>query len=122
MPSFVFFSFAVIGFLLTEAPLSFHPLFDTGDRDIGPAIRHLDEVRASSPIFFEILTVTIGVFELLRALKGWEVFTGQKLKDDYYPGDIGTCFCSSGTCLAIVDRIADTFICSFNSQASILLD
>jgi hypothetical protein len=112
----------VIGFLLTEAPLSFHPLFDTGDRDIGPAIRHLDEVRASSPIFFEILTVTIGVFELLRALKGWEVFTGQKLKDDYYPGDIGTCSGSSGTFLAIVDRIADTFICSFNSQASILLD
>ena len=84
------FPVTVIGFLFTEAPLSFHPLFSTADRDIGPAIRHLDEVRASSPIFFEILTVTIGAFELLRALKGWEIFSGQKLKDDYYPGDIGT--------------------------------
>jgi Chlorophyll A-B binding protein len=82
----------VIGFLFTEAPLSFHPLFSTADRDIGPAIRHLDEVRASSPIFFEILAVTIGAFELLRALKGWEVFSGKNLKDDYYPGDIGTFF------------------------------
>merc|ERR1712238_502708 len=44
---------AVIGFLVTEGPLSFHPLFDTASKDIGPAIRHLDEVRASTPFFFE---------------------------------------------------------------------
>jgi hypothetical protein len=80
----------VVGFLFTEAPLSFHPLFSTGGRDIGPAIRHLDEVRAVSPVFFEILAVSIGVFELLRAVKGWEVGTGKNLKSDYYPGDLGT--------------------------------
>jgi hypothetical protein len=61
-----------------------------GLKDIGPAIRHLDEVRAVSPVFFEILAVSIGAFEVIRSLKGWEVGTGQPLKDDYYPGDIGT--------------------------------
>ena len=35
-------------------------LFRLGDKDIGPAIRHLDEVRAEVPIFFEILVLGIG--------------------------------------------------------------
>jgi hypothetical protein len=82
-------TFAVVGFLITEAPFKFHPLFNAGDKDIGPAIRHLDEVRAVSPVFFELLAVSIGAFELIRALKGWEVGTEQNLKDDYYPGDLG---------------------------------
>lgn len=81
---------SVIGFLVTEQPLAFHPLFDTGAKDIGPAIRHLDEVRAVVPAFFEILALSIGALELRRALYGWEVGTGQNLKDEYYPGDIGT--------------------------------
>merc|ERR1712086_1079373 len=38
---------AFIGFLVTEAPFEFHPLFNIGEKDIGPAIRHLDEVRDS---------------------------------------------------------------------------
>jgi len=85
---------AFIGFLVTEAPLKFHPLFDTGSKDIGPAIRHLDEVRAVTPFFFEILALVIGALELGRALKGWEnpgeVYeSGNVLKDDYFPGDIG---------------------------------
>jgi hypothetical protein len=80
---------AVLGFLVTEQPLKFHPLFDVGTKDIGPAIRHLDEVRAAAPFFFEFLAVSIGAFELRRALIGWEVGTGKNLKDDYYPGDIG---------------------------------
>ena len=83
---------AVIGFLVTEAPLSFHPFFNTASRDIGPAIRHLDEVRTSAPFFFEILAVVIGAEEVSRALKGWEAPGNEEnkvLKDDYYPGDIG---------------------------------
>jgi len=83
---------AVIGALVTEAPLSFHPLFDTASRDIGPAIRHLDEVRASTPFFFEILALVIGSAEVGRSLKGWEAPGNEEnkvLKDDYYPGDIG---------------------------------
>ena len=82
---------ALIGFLVTEAPIKFHPLFQTGDKDIGPAIRHLDEVRAVAPFFFEILAVGIGAAELFRALKGWEApgDTGRALKEDYFPGDIG---------------------------------
>lgn len=83
---------AVIGFLVTEAPFEFHPLFDTGSKDIGPAIRHLDEVRAAAPFFFEILAVAIGAAELKRALTGWEspdTDTGRVLKEDYFPGDIG---------------------------------
>jgi len=83
---------AVIGFLVTEAPLEFHPLFETGARDIGPAIRHLDEVRAAAPFFFEVLALAIGAAELRRALTGWEApagDTGRALKEDYFPGDIG---------------------------------
>jgi len=83
---------AVIGFLVTEAPLSFHPLFNAAGRDIGPAIRHLDEVRATAPFFFEALALVIGGLELTRALKGWETPGNDEekiLKDDYYPGDIG---------------------------------
>jgi len=83
---------AFIGLLITEAPLSFHPLFDTASRDIGPAIRHLDEVRASTPFFFEILAVVIGAAEFGRSVRGWEAPGNEDnkvLKDDYYPGDIG---------------------------------
>merc|ERR1712176_688065 len=82
---------AVVGFLVTEAPFSFHPLFDTASRDIGPAIRHLDEVRAAAPFFFEVLALIIGGAELTRALRGWEQpgEFGRVLKDDYFPGDIG---------------------------------
>merc|ERR1712176_808719 len=85
---------AVIGFLVTESPLEYHPLFQTGDKDIGPAIRHLDEVRAVSPLFFEIFAIFIGALEFNRALVGWtapgDVFaTGRTLKPDYFPGDVG---------------------------------
>lgn len=94
---------ATIGMLVTEEPIEFHPLFEAYNKDIGPAIRHLDEVRAVSPFFFEILGLVIGALELNRALKGWEapdsgtlgrlpseegtVF--QDLREDYYPGDVG---------------------------------
>jgi hypothetical protein len=83
---------ALVGFLVTEAPVKFHPLFDMGKNDIGPAIRHLDEVRAVVPSFFEVLAVSIGLAEVFRALKGWESpggETGRVLKEDYFPGDIG---------------------------------
>merc|ERR1711862_971296 len=65
---------------------------NTGGRDIGPAIRHLDEVRASTPFFFEILAVAIGGAELIRSLKGWARPGNDDnlaLREDYYPGDIG---------------------------------
>jgi hypothetical protein len=84
---------AAIGLLITEEPIEFHPLFEAYNKDIGPAIRHLDEVRAVSPIFFELLAVLIGSLEINRALKGWkaldEVSTFQDLNDNYYPGDVG---------------------------------
>jgi len=83
---------AFIGLLVTEAPFSFHPLFNTASRDIGPAIRHLDEVRVSTPFFFEILAVVIGAAEFGRSIRGWETpgnDENQVLKEDYYPGDIG---------------------------------
>merc|ERR1712124_223049 len=57
---------AVIGFLVQEA--GFHPLFGTAGQDIGAGIRHLDEVRAASPVFFELLAVAIGSAEATRAL------------------------------------------------------
>jgi hypothetical protein len=85
---------AAVGMLVTEEPIEYHPLFEADNKDIGPAIRHLDEVRAVSPQFFEILAIIIGSLELNRALRGWEnpgdvLGTGRTLKEDYYPGDIG---------------------------------
>ena len=80
---------AVLGFLVTEGPVSFHPFFDTASKDIGPAIRHLDVVRASTPFFFELLAVAIGAAEFGRAFKGWEKPGNEEnlaLKVDYYPG------------------------------------
>ena len=87
---------AAIGMLVTEEPFEIHPLFEAANKDIGPAIRHLDEVRAAEPIFFEVLGLFIGALELNRALTGWKTpraatFSSafQDLSDDYYPGDIG---------------------------------
>merc|ERR1712232_953935 len=75
---------ASFGMLITEKPIEFHPLFQAANRDIGPAIRHLDEVRASSPFFFEILALLIGGLEVNRALTG-----GPRFNEDYFPGDVG---------------------------------
>uniref|UniRef100_A0A6U6J522 Uncharacterized protein n=1 Tax=Odontella aurita TaxID=265563 RepID=A0A6U6J522_9STRA len=94
---------AAVGMLVTEEPIEFHPLFEANNKDIGPAIRHLDEVRNASPAFFEILGLIIGALELNRALVGWKSpdsgtlgrMSGdsgtmfQDLNDDYYPGDVG---------------------------------
>lgn len=86
---------AVIGFLVTEEPIEFHPLFEANEKDIGPAVRHLDEVRAVSPFFFEVLAVIIGSLEINRALRGWNspsatTMAGvDTLQSDYFPGDIG---------------------------------
>merc|ERR1711865_1190922 len=65
---------AALGMLVTEEPIEFHPLFEASVKDIGPAIRHLDEVRAVSPQFFEILAVVLGAIEF---------------NEDYFPGDVG---------------------------------
>lgn len=85
---------AAIGMLVTEEPIEFHPLFESNIKDIGPAIRHLDEVRAVSPAFFEILALIIGALEFNRALTGWTapgdvMGTGRVFNEDYFPGDVG---------------------------------
>ena len=86
---------AVLGFIVQE---NAHFLFVEPDKDIGPAIRHLDEVRAVNPVFFEVLTFVIACAELYRSLVGWVGpsnlnFQGatatRVLNDDYYPGDVG---------------------------------
>lgn len=93
---------AAIGMLVTEEPIEFHPLFEAANKDIGPAIRHLDEVRAVEPAFFAALGLIIGALELNRAQVGWKApdsgtlgsVSGsgtmfQDLNDEYYPGDVG---------------------------------
>ena len=88
---------AVLGFLAHE---NAHFLFVEPDKDIGPAIRHLDEVRAVNPAFFEGLTFVIACAELYRSLVGWVSPSNlnlmeigpdatRVLSDDYYPGDVG---------------------------------
>mmetsp|Transcript_7786 Transcript_7786/g.17237 ORF Transcript_7786/g.17237 Transcript_7786/m.17237 type:complete len:104 (+) Transcript_7786:492-803(+) len=81
-----------LGMLVTEEPIEFHPLFQATNKDIGPAIRHLDEVRAVSPYFFELLALIIGALEFNRALTGWTapddvLSKNAALKPDYFPGD-----------------------------------
>merc|ERR1712166_1150999 len=78
-----------LGMLITEEPIEFHPLFEADNKDIGPAIRHLDEVRAVSPAFFEILALIIGALEFNRAITGWnapgDVFgSGRIFKEEYF--------------------------------------
>jgi light-harvesting complex I chlorophyll a/b binding protein 1 len=92
-----------LGLLVTEEPIEFHPLFEASVKDIGPAIRHLDEVRAVSPFFFEILAVLIGTLELNRAIRGWTnpgdvLGTGRTLQPDYYPGKFAVFVYYSMTC------------------------
>merc|ERR1719231_423938 len=92
---------ATVGFIAQERG---HFLFVEPDKDIGPAIRHLDEVRAVNPAFFELLTFAIGCAEFFRALNGWIAPTStsagkttlelpdgalRALQPDYYPGDVG---------------------------------
>jgi light-harvesting complex I chlorophyll a/b binding protein 1 len=84
---------ASLGLLVTEEPIEFHPLFERGEVDIGPAIRHLDELDAAGPYFAIFLALLIGSIEWNRALTGFSApegkFEFQQLKDDYYPGDTG---------------------------------
>ncbi|KAL7441634.1 hypothetical protein ACHAXH_008727 [Discostella pseudostelligera] len=84
---------AAVGMLVTEEPIEYHPLFEAFNKDIGPAIRHLDEVDAVSPFFLTFLTIAIGSVEWNRALRGFSKpegeFAFQQLKDNYYPGDVG---------------------------------
>jgi len=83
---------AVVGFLVQES--TFHPFFGLSGVE-SPAIRQLDYVREASPSFFEYLAVTIGICEVARAQIGWvspSTTTGEtlfKLREDYYPGDVG---------------------------------
>jgi len=83
---------AVVGFFAQERA---HFLFVEPDKDIGPAIRHLDEVRQVSPFFFEGLALVIACVELYRSLYGWVSPNAlpdgknRQLADDYYPGDVG---------------------------------
>ncbi|KAL7559622.1 hypothetical protein ACA910_008383 [Epithemia clementina (nom. ined.)] len=76
---------AVIGFLVTKKPIEFQPLLEAVNKDIGPAIHHLDKVCAVAPIFFELLGIVIG------ALVGWIKPTEVKkqvLNDNDFPGDV----------------------------------
>lgn len=83
---------AFVGFLVQES--GFHPLFNLDGKSLGPAIRHLDVVKANAPLFFELLIIGIGASEFSRALAGWEKpgdaggFPGV-LRTEYFPGDIG---------------------------------
>merc|ERR1719181_2050709 len=62
--------------------------------DGGPAINQLNQVRETAPAFFELLALSIGIIETSRAQNGWtppgEVKgLENRLRPDYYPGDIG---------------------------------
>mmetsp|Transcript_17416 Transcript_17416/g.60364 ORF Transcript_17416/g.60364 Transcript_17416/m.60364 type:complete len:238 (+) Transcript_17416:88-801(+) len=85
---------AALGLVVTEEPIEFHPFFEAYNHDIGPAIRHLDEVRAIAPTFLEGLVFAFAFAELNRATIGWTAPSGKtdgssELKPEYYPGDIG---------------------------------
>jgi len=86
---------AAAGFLVQE---NFHPLFSA---DNGPAIQQIPQLPAG---FLVALTMCISACEALRIQKGWAPPTEQNLKDaraggvsssfqrlrdDYFPGDLG---------------------------------
>lgn len=68
---------AAVGMLVTEEPIEYHPLFEAYEKDIGPAIRHLDEVRAVEPLFFLAFGAFIGALELNRAKTGFTAPEGE---------------------------------------------
>ena len=75
---------ASAGFLVQE---KFHPLFSA---DGGPAIEQIPKLPV--PLWFG-MTLAIGIAETLRIQKGWaNPYEGmdnvQRLKEDYYPGDL----------------------------------
>jgi hypothetical protein len=68
--------------------------FEAYNKDIGPAIRHLDEVDAvTHSTALVALALLIGTLEINRALNGFVppegAFSFQDLNDDHYPGDVG---------------------------------
>ena len=61
---------AAIGMLVTEEPIEYHPLFEAYEKDIGPAIRHLDEVsitfqRSNDMFQIHLLNMNIHYFRSL---------------------------------------------------------
>ena len=89
---------ATVGYLVAE---KVHPLF--GGAVSGPANTHLAQVQDAAPFFFAWLVGSIATAELGRSIIGWESpidaikknedVEGKtwlsKLRDNYYPGDIG---------------------------------
>ena len=81
---------ATVGFLVGEKVEGSSFLFDA--QITGPAITHLSQVP---PLFWILLTMSIGAAEQFRAETGWvdpaDVPVDQPglLKEDYSPGDIG---------------------------------
>merc|ERR1719252_348587 len=72
---------ASLGFLVQE---KFHPLFSA---DGGPAIQQIPQL----PVWlWAVMTAGIGAAEAYRINVGWaETDSPEKLKPEYYPGDIG---------------------------------
>lgn len=89
---------ATLGYLVAE---KFHPLFN--GTVSGAANTHLAQVQEIAPFFFAWLVTAIATAEIGRANVGWEEpvkaikknvnVEGKtwlsKLRDNYYPGDIG---------------------------------
>merc|ERR1712194_724502 len=81
---------AAVGFLVGEQVEGSSFLFDASIS--GPAITHLSQVP---PVFWVLLTVTIGAAEQYRATVGWvepenvPVDQPGLLRADYVPGDLG---------------------------------
>ena len=81
---------ATVGFLVGERVAGSTFLFD--GKVNGPAIDHIPQI---SPVFWILLTMSIGGAEKYRAERGWvdpsENPVGEPglLRDDYMPGDLG---------------------------------
>jgi hypothetical protein len=78
---------AVVGFLAGEAVEGSSFLFDS--QVSGPAISHLAQVP---PLFWGILTASIGAAELKRATIGWvepQDVENDLLRENYLPGNLG---------------------------------
>ncbi|CAM9148103.1 unnamed protein product, partial [Chrysoparadoxa australica] len=81
---------ATVGMLVQE---QFHPFWNLGSTDIGPAIGHYQAIEKVFPTFWPLSLLGVAIVEGETIIRGWEkmdkVNGVAELKADYINGDLG---------------------------------
>lgn len=84
---------ATVGYLVQES--GYHPLFGLGDKELGLAAYHFQEVNNVAPLFWTALLFVIGLAETQNIVRGWQNPADvaendiATIRDDYVTGDLG---------------------------------